>query len=346
MNNTSKDKILESRFDNDASQGYEFVHGAEAYFKNIKSPFDTVPKTNFLSEWGFISLEVFVAITLIVTAKLIDVNTDSTEFGFSSTKNEVNSTKSALTIEDNSFKIEPELNVIQSPNKSSLPKEVEPNSFSNSFISDSTANLFVMESNGEIKKVDSTNFTLEPQSFIYADYKSKYELRYIENLLVIDYSDTLFIGKKLEPILSGVPAPFENKDKIIDSNLLSSEKDLLIKRDNYLSDITKPLKLISNKKYNKALREFATLLKENPNDQNALFYSGIAYFNIGEYQHALANFELLKSMRFPLFEEDVDWLLVKIYAELGMKNASLILLKSIAKSNSFYRTQAITELKK
>ncbi len=345
MNNIDKNKILENRFKSDASQGFNLVHGADDFFKTIKSPFKANPKGSSMSHWGFLSLEIIVVITLIVTAKLIDISTDSSEFAFSSSTPETQIVSPEI-IPEEKFIITETVSV-KTINAHKIIKQnpILPSSFSNAISADTASALMIMNPNGLIEKVDSVVEIKPKYSFMYADVKAKYELRYLENLLVIDYSDTLFTGEKLDPLLTGVPALYENKDKIANNQLNPSGANTFVKRDDYLERLNKSLRFLMNKKYEKALKEFKELLDKDAADQNALFYGGLAYFNIADYSSALISFEKLKQIKNPLFEEDADWLMVKVYQGLGLTENATKLLQTIAHSNSFYRAQAIEELK-
>lgn len=345
MNKLSKNKLLENRFESDANQGYELVHGSREFFDGIKSPFGNQPKAGSISSWGFLSLEIVVAVALLGTAKLIDISTSSNEFAFApkTVMQEVINKSADVSVD---FIVEAEKNPIKDINFKGIPEPVLPSSFSTAIVADSTPVLYTLEENGVIEKMDSIT-TIDPKfAYTYADNKSKYELRYVEELLVIDYTDTLFTGIKLEPVLSGVPAPFENKDKINSNNIRNESAKTFVKTNGYLDELHKPLRLLMQKKYTNALKGFKGLLKTEPNDQNALFYGGLAFYNTGNYNEAKECFEKIKILKDPLFEEDADWLLVRIYAETGDQTRSLVLLNQIAHSNSFYREKALEEIKK
>lgn len=346
MNKVNKNKILENRFEGDASQGFNLVHGADDFFKTIKSPFKAAPKGISMSHWGFLSLEIIVVITLIVTAKLIDISTDSSEFAFSSSQPEKQIAVPEIVPEEKFIITETAPVTTVSVHKIINQDPILPSSFSNAINTDTTSTLMVLNVNGLIEKVDSVVKTEPRYSFSYADVKAKYELCYLENLLVIDYSDTLFTGEKLDPLLTGVPAPYENKDKIANNKLNPSGSNTFVKRDDYLERLNKPLRSLMNKKYERALKGFKEILEKDAADQNALFYGGLAYFNLADYSNALISFEKLKQIKDPLFEEDADWLMAKVYQGLGLTDNATKLLQAIAHSNSFYRAQAIEELKR
>jgi tetratricopeptide (TPR) repeat protein len=345
MSELNKDKILEKRFDNDSSEGFDFVHGADDFFNLIKSPFKVVPKAGTLSPFGLLSLEIVIVITMLLTAKLIDLSTDSSEFSFNSTSISPKA-KPEILPEEKFIVNEPKLNESTLTHKIVKQNPIQPSSFSSAIASDSSTTLFALNANGLIEKVDSVVKTEVKLLYVYPDVKQYYELRYMQDLLVIDYSDTLFTGEKLKPLLTGVPALYENKEKAGNNQVKNLQTNTFVKLDDYLELLNRPLQFLVKKKYEKALKGFNELLEKDIEDQNALFYGGLAYFNLAEYSNALVSFEKLKQIKNPLFEEDADWLLVKVYQGLGLSNKAMKLLETIAQSNSFYRDQAIQELKR
>ena len=171
---------------------------------------------------------------------------------------------------------------------------------------------------------------------------------YIEDLYVVDYrrierKSSKIHYKRFE--LSGISANYENEDAKLQNELV--EKEVEVPYTKYLEGA---MYHVSREQYKKALNRFLIILEQYPDDLNALFYGGLSYFNLGEYQKALDFFiktnKIEQSMRMIAFRQEAKWYLAKTYIQLKDNKAAVEILDEIIAEGLFYSEEAITLKKK
>ncbi|HYG53589.1 MAG TPA: tetratricopeptide repeat protein [Flavobacteriales bacterium] len=341
MNEIIKNKILSARFEKDASQGFELVHGSEEFFKNIKSPFEAPGAKLAKGTWQFIALEIVIAVGLIVAGNYMNVEPQ--------TGAETVMPFPVLVMPEKGpqpeVKTEPVV-IATLHQKSSYSKQqvLDKLTDPNPIVKTDTVHITeISQPLVTITKPDSLNIYDPGFTYIYQNNQSKYRMCYVEDLLIVNYSDTAKKAK-LDPYLSGTEARWESKNDRMALEPVQPFK--LVENTDYLIRITRPLKFMKEKKYKDALKSFRNMIKENAADQNALFYGALCYIELGNHSKALVFLNKLKETENPVFTEDADWMLAKVYREMGMESSAKGMLKTIAHSNSYYRAQAVQELKK
>src|SRR5690606_5363895 len=97
--------------------------------------------------------------------------------------------------------------------------------------------------------------------------------------------------------------------------------------------------------YTLAIGYLNNLLIENHNDYNALFYSGMSYFQLENYMKAREFFQKLNENNNHTFYEETKYYLALSHLNLDNKIQAKNLLEDVIKINSFYKDRAQEQLK-
>jgi hypothetical protein len=94
------------------------------------------------------------------------------------------------------------------------------------------------------------------------------------------------------------------------------------------------------------LQELQYLLRQYPDDVNALFYSGLCCFNLGLYDKALVRFDRTLAQSSVVFAEEAQWYRALTLQRAGRKDEARSALQRIAASDGFYAAQAAKQLQR
>jgi hypothetical protein len=166
---------------------------------------------------------------------------------------------------------------------------------------------------------------------------------YVQNRKIVDYSENL---SNTEPSIAkdaGVPSAYQNKEKMLEAkkNEISDSKKV-----SYTGMIEDPIILFNNRKYDSAIREFNNVLKVNPADMNAKFYSGLSNYHLKKYPVAIDLLSPFTNEVSNPFYEEARFYLAKSWIDSGKKDEGKKLLKIIADEKGFYAKHAEEELDK
>jgi tetratricopeptide (TPR) repeat protein len=160
---------------------------------------------------------------------------------------------------------------------------------------------------------------------------------YLSDLKVLDYrayrSKPAIQTKQLE--LTGTPA---NQSEPGDTN----EDEFTWKNVDvpYIDYLEKSMEIFSRGNNKKALARFEEIIKTYPDDINALFYAGLCFYNLREFDQAIASFEKCGDSKYTNFNEETEWYKAKSLLSSGNKDQARNLLIKIQNANSYYSTQA------
>jgi TolA-binding protein len=193
----------------------------------------------------------------------------------------------------------------------------------------------------EFKNVEDFEIIPENSNF------SKAELvpaTHLHDLFVVDYrrierEHTDVIYTKYE--FSGTSAEFETENHENNAELLETKVEMP-----YWEYLSKTLEFFSRENYKNSLNRFLTILEQYPEDMNALFYGGLCYYNLGNFNKALDFFEKLLAIELNAFKEEGAWYKAKTLLKLGRKNEAKIVLDEIIAGGGFYTEDAINLKKK
>ncbi len=154
---------------------------------------------------------------------------------------------------------------------------------------------------------------------------------YLNNLKLIDYRTYRkrpnLTVETFE--LSGVPADKEAREVVDESKV----KDMDVA---YYDYIKKTTDLLFSEDYKQALARLNIILAHYSDDLNALFYSGLCYYNLAEYRKATELFKSCLTSKFSNFDEEAEWLLAKSYEALGETDKAKAIFKLIKERGGFY----------
>ena len=93
--------------------------------------------------------------------------------------------------------------------------------------------------------------------------------------------------------------------------------------------------------YAGAAYDFEKALKQNPNDEKALFYSAVSYLSLGQTEKALTNFTKILSNKNSKYYDGAQWYSSLAYIKNNdLKNARTNLMQIQQNQNSRYKKQA------
>ena len=164
---------------------------------------------------------------------------------------------------------------------------------------------------------------------------------YVHELLVYNYKQRGSIVKQVTQFeLTGLPAAFEEAK--------NNELELQIhtKEIPYFEFLTNALFDFRKNQFKSALKKFKVILKQYPKDINALFYSGLCYYNINKQQKAIEHFSACLNNSYTIFNEEAFWYTAKSLYAKGETKKSKQQLEIIIEKNGFYKKSAESLLKK
>ena len=160
---------------------------------------------------------------------------------------------------------------------------------------------------------------------------------YLNDLKLVDYrnyrSKPTVATKRI--ILNGTPASMESETSKMEE--IPEWETVEIP---YMEYIDKSMGIFAKGNMKKALSRFEVILEAYPSDINANFYGGLCYFNLGEYDKAIATFEKCLDSEFINFKEEAEWYLAKSYLTNGDKEKAAKLFNKIKENGGYYAKQA------
>jgi TolA-binding protein len=160
---------------------------------------------------------------------------------------------------------------------------------------------------------------------------------YLNDLKVLDYrayrSKPSIQTKQLE--LTGTPANQGEPSQENTEEFTWKNVDVP-----YIDYLEKSMEIFSRGNTKKALARFEEILKTYPDDLNALFYAGLCYYNLREFDKALVSFEKCGDSKYVNFSEEAEWYSAKSLLASGNKTEAQRLLVKIQNANGYYSAQA------
>ncbi len=164
---------------------------------------------------------------------------------------------------------------------------------------------------------------------------------YLHHMKAIDYSE--YRNKPEisieQVILTGLPANFESEEEV---EAESTTKTVQIP---YMDYLEKTMNYVDKGKWKQALTRFEEILKAYPDDVNAMFYSGMCYYNLQQYQQACMHFSASLQLNFSNFTEEATWYLAKSRLANNEKSLAKELFTAIRDNKGYYAKQAEKVLK-
>lgn len=159
---------------------------------------------------------------------------------------------------------------------------------------------------------------------------------YLSDLKLVDYrsyrSSPYIKTETLE--LTGVPANLEDAYSVTEESQWN-EIDIP-----YIDYLRKSMDIFSKERYKQALSRFLKVLDTYPDDVNALFYSGLCYYNLNQPDMAVQQFHACLRSNYDNFYEESEWLLARSYEADGQHEKALSIYKLIVSKKGYYAAQA------
>jgi len=213
-------------------------------------------------------------------------------------------------------------------------------------IADQQIQLYEMVSAPELFENDEALERLDTISSLGAGRKPKahnaklnveeFPSTFILGLKVADYRDD---HKELEfiqvPLLKRTPAALEYKKE---------GSDDIGFRLTYHSFLTKAIGAFSAGDYKNCLVILDRISEKYPRDENAKFYSGLCYYNIGKWERATVLFREVQFHEHKVFNEESEFYRALSKLRSGDEHEAQRMLRSIVDRDSFYAQRALTYL--
>lgn len=196
-----------------------------------------------------------------------------------------------------------------------------------------------------IKEEDllADDYVLEPEEH-NLEVQELVPATYLFGMFVVDYrrikrENTQITYTKYE--LTGTSAEFENEHAEQNQDLQETTVEI-----SYWEYLGKALEAFSNENYKSALNRFEIILSQYTEDFNALFYGGLCFYNLGNFNKALSRFDQIISIELNAFKEEAYWYKSKCLIKLGRKAEARDVLDFIIANGGFYVSEAIALRKK
>ena len=321
-------KSSESSFESDALEGWDSNPTAISHLKKLDRKFKV--KSNTILFSSIIGLIAIVCIVL---------------FAITPKNNEVvaSNEKVSLTVEQSDVVIPENIDTLIAL---ASPLLIKPTTIQKEFkakIATPEARKQTQNNNeSDIKIIDLPLIKIDqPRKLKLVEMKTAKEI-YLSDLKLIDYRqyrDRPTISTKTFT-LSGLPADQENLERT------NTETELSSTDIPYFDYLKKTQNQFAKENYKGALTRYLTILETYPDDINALFYSGLCYFNLKQYSSATNQFFECTTARFNNFNEESEWYLAKSYAAMGEMIKAKSIYELIISKNGYYMQQAKNELNK
>ena len=167
--------------------------------------------------------------------------------------------------------------------------------------------------------------------------RSNMAVNYFFDLKVIDYGKiyrkSILVDGSIE---SGTPASMETKSDAHGVTITFNTEKWVP----YMEFLESTMEFVKEEKYKRALDQFDIIYDNFPNDGNAMFYSGLSQYHLGEFQRAIDQFDAIIDHDANTFDEEAAW-----YKLLSLKNSDQFTLfedlkKEIIDGNGFYAKRA------
>lgn len=137
----------------------------------------------------------------------------------------------------------------------------------------------------------------------------------------------------------GVSAQFKNEEE-----RNKYYKDHPEQRIDYVDYVSQCVKAYDENKFTLAIDRFAEILKQYPDDVNALFYTGMSHYKLGSYSTAEDLFSKVEKNFIRTFNEEALFYHGKSLKKLNRIDEANTLFVKVVKWNGFYKEQAIEEM--
>ena len=173
---------------------------------------------------------------------------------------------------------------------------------------------------------------------------SETKVTYLLDLKVIDYTEDYesTIEKKKTVYNPGLNPRYSNKRHKVQQRKLEEE---VLDSVTYIEVLEESLVDFKAGNYKNTLDNFAIILKEHPEELNARFYGGLAWFEMGKYKKALRNFNFVIEHPINVFNPESEWYKAQTLLKMGQAEQAGKVLIKIIEEKGVYAEKASALLK-
>lgn len=172
--------------------------------------------------------------------------------------------------------------------------------------------------------------------------RSNIKVAYLHHFLVVDYSDLYAAGVVKEVIQhdlnTSTPVWLENKND--DVNDINQKPIVQTVHVPYLEFLENAQLKYKKNQYKNSLKDYHRILKQHPQDVNALFYGGLCYYNLNKPERAIQYFDNAINNSVNTFQQEGEF-----YKALSLLAGNKFgqgtgLLQKIIEQEGYYAEQA------
>ena len=311
-------------FEHDALEGWSQHPHALTHLKKSDARFKV--KSN-----------AFLATTIVGGLIAVTVSLILWNLSDSSTPIAATSKKLSLTVEQSDLVIPENIDTMESLPSLELikPKTIQ-KEFKQKIATPETRKLTQNNNESDIKVSDLPLIKIDQVEQPTINLNNTAKEIYVSDLKLIDYRQyrNRPVVETKTFILSGLPADQENAERS------STETEMSTLEIPYYDYIKKTQAQFAKENYKGALTRYLTILETYPDDLNALFYSGLCYYNLKQYSSAASQFYQCTMGQFNNFNEEAEWYLAKSYSASGETGKANAIYELILSKNGYYAQQA------
>ena len=170
-------------------------------------------------------------------------------------------------------------------------------------------------------------------------HRSSLQLVYLHDLKLLHPKELYGRSPDITRITSGVDARYIDAQA---QEVAASEE----RRIGYLAFMDEALGRFARHDHKGCLEELRYVLKQYPEDVNALFYAGLCCYNLGMDQRAEQYLRQAAEHRFRVFDEEATWYHALTLDHLGQRAQARNAFERIVHANGFYADRARTKLER
>jgi len=182
-----------------------------------------------------------------------------------------------------------------------------------------------------ITGVDTTKENIETPNI--KNQVSQHPVYYLSDLKVANYNGIRTGDLNPDRYNHSLSAQYESDQ----SERFSHQKEERILYTEYLETC---MKNFNKGKLKMSLRGFNHILQTYPDDANALFYSGLAYYNLDMPEKSEKLLRLSFHHDFGVFKHESEWYLALALLKLDNKEESKLIMEKIVRQKGFYAQRA------
>lgn len=176
--------------------------------------------------------------------------------------------------------------------------------------------------------------------------RSNIKVAYLHHFLVVDYSDLYTAGIVNEVIQhdvnSGTPVWLEHKNDEV--NAVNQDPIVQTVKVPYLEFLKDAQLKYKKNQYKTSLKDYHRILKQYPQDVNALFYGGLCYYNLNKPNRAIQYFDNVINNSVNTFQQEGEFYKALSLLALNKFGQGNGLLQQIIEKGGYYTEQAKEQL--